>query len=221
MFKINKKFLAVAILVVAAMLTFFYIINYSVMKKGDGLIYNGIDDFPIFPVALVLGAKVYNDGRMSDMFKDRVDTALLLYKARRIKKILISGDHGGKNYDEVSTAKNYLLDNDVLPEDIFLDHAGFDTYDSIYRARDIFQASELLIVTQNFHLPRAIYIAKNLGLDAYGISADLHQYQGIEKSRLREKFACIKAWLEIALKSNPRFLGEEISILGDGRKSWD
>lgn len=170
---------------------------------------------------MVLGAKVYAGGRMSDMLKDRADTALEIYQAGKAKKILVSGDHGREEYDEVNAVKNYLLDKGVPAEDIFLDHAGFDTYDSMYRARDVFQIRSLIISTQDFHLPRAVYIAKSLGIEAYGISADKHIYGNTAAVQAREILARDKAWLDVALGSKPKFLGSAIPIAGDGRASWD
>ncbi|MDD4358685.1 MAG: ElyC/SanA/YdcF family protein, partial [Candidatus Pacebacteria bacterium] len=116
-----------------------------------------ISDLEESQVALVLGARVYND-RASDIFKDRLDSAIELYAQKKAKKILVSGDHGTKSYDEVNIAKSYLLSNNIKEEDIFLDHAGFDTYDSLYRAKEVFQINNAIIISQSFHLPRALYI---------------------------------------------------------------
>jgi SanA protein len=107
---------------------------------------------------IVLGAGLGEDGTMSDFFKDRLLTALELYRNKTVMRLLISGDHGSKNYNEVDAAKDFLLQNGVAPNDIFLDHAGFDTYDSMYRAKEIFGITEAIVVSQAFHLPRAIYI---------------------------------------------------------------
>lgn len=173
------------------------------------------------PAVLVLGAAVYQDDKISDVFADRLDTAIDIYQAGLVKKIIISGDHGKSGYDEVSVAKNYLLEKNIPAEDIFLDHAGFDTFDSVYRAKNIFQAESLLIVTQNFHLARALYIANRINLDAWGCRADRRFYQNIEYMKNREKLAKVKAWLDINLKSKPRFLGSLINLNGDGRETWD
>ncbi len=171
--------------------------------------------------ALILGARVYDSGRMSPIFRDRVDTAFALYQAKRVEKLLVSGDHGQLDYDEVNAAREYLLERGVLEKDIFLDHAGFDTYDSVYRAKEIFGATSLMIVTQNFHLPRALYIADRLGIKACGQSADLQSYAGAERMETREIFARLKAFLNVKFKSKPRFLGERIDLNSDGRISWD
>ena len=111
---------------------------FAVQKTGGKFIY-GADSVPEKQVILILGAKVHENGQMSDMFRDRVGTAIALYESKKAGKILVSGDHGQKNYDEVNAAREYLLQHGVKGEDIFLDHAGFDTYDSVYRAKKIFQ----------------------------------------------------------------------------------
>ncbi len=174
-----------------------------------------------YQTGIILGAKVYPDGGLSDMTKDRSDTAIELYQQKKVSKLLVSGDHGRKNYDEVNSIKNYLLKNGIPEKDIFLDHAGFDTYDSLYRARGIFQVDSVVIITQNFHLPRSLFLAQKLGLNAIGVRADRHQYYGIELSELREKIAVIKAWSDILFHAKPKFLGEKIPITGDNKKSWD
>jgi len=196
------------------------VINFSVQKGSENLIYDA-DNVPQKEVALVLGARVYEDGRMSDMFQDRVDVAIGLYNSGKVEKILVSGDHGQENYDEVNAAKNYILQQGIPGEDVFLDHAGFDTYDSMYRARDIFQVGSMIVVTQEYHLPRALYIAEKLGVDVVGVRADLHTYGGESYRNFREEFAVVKAWLDIVLKSKPIFLGEPIPISGEGFASWD
>ncbi|MFZ2190004.1 MAG: ElyC/SanA/YdcF family protein [Candidatus Magasanikiibacteriota bacterium] len=171
--------------------------------------------------ALVLGAKVNSNGSLSAILGDRAKTALELYQNKKVKKILVSGDHGTTEYDEVNALKQYFLDNGVPGEDIFLDHAGFDTYDSIYRARDIFQVESLIIITQRFHLSRAVYIAEKLGLNVKGFSADKQAYRDEIRLEIRESLARIKAYFSILFNTKPKFLGEVIPITGDSHLSWD
>ncbi len=197
------------------------LVSYRVQSKYSDLTSFEIGDVPNAEAAIVLGARVYGDERLSDVYRDRVQTALELYLSGKVRKILVSGDHGRKDYDEVNAAKSYLLEQGVPGEDIFLDHAGFDTYDSMYRARDVFLADELIVVTQSFHLPRAVYVARELGLEAHGVSADRHEYLNAGRNEAREALARIKAWLDVAFKSKPKFLGESVPISGDGRLSWD
>ncbi|MCK9393413.1 MAG: ElyC/SanA/YdcF family protein [Candidatus Paceibacterota bacterium] len=195
--------------------------NYIVNKESGGLIYQDINQIPNAQVVLILGASVKPNKEMSDIFRDRVDTAIKLYENKKVLKIIISGDHGKKYYDEVEAAKKYLLEKGIPPDDIFLDHAGFDTYDSLYRAKYIFDVKSIIVVTQNFHLPRAMFIAKKLGHNAYGLSADLHSYSGAEKMFIREIFADVKAYLDILLDEKPQFLGPKINLNESGLKSWE
>ncbi len=198
------------------------LINSHIHKKSNAYIFSDdIDKVPKTQVALILGAKVSHDGVMSPMLHDRVTTALELYKKGKVERFLVSADHGRKNYDEVNPIKEYLLKKDIPAEDIFLDHAGFDTYDSLFRAKYIFQIQSLTVVTQNFHLPRAIYLGRSLGIDTYGVSADRQFYGGIEYNKSRETIAGVKAFFNICFRAKPKYLGEPIPITEDSRKSWD
>lgn len=203
-------------------LTLFFLIFLGInilMLDYSREIYN-LAEIQKTEVGLVLGAKVHGKN-LSHIFKDRLDAALELYNNKKINKILVSGDHGTKNYDEVNAAKEYLLSKGVKGEDIFLDHAGFDTYDSIYRAKEVFGINDVIIISQNFHLARALYIAFNLGINAQGFGADLHKYISEERNNLREFFARIKAFYDVRFNSLPKFLGPKIDIYGDGKQSWD
>jgi len=166
--------------------------------------------------AIVPGAYVYPDG-----LADRVSTAVDLYIQGKVEKILLTGDHGRSSYDEVNSMRKYAEARGVPTRDIFMDHAGFSTYDSMYRAREVFRVNSAVIVTQDFHLPRAVYTARRLGLQAVGISADRYVYAGTEIYHLREIPARVKAFLQITAGSKPRFLGPAISITGDGRDTRD
>lgn len=200
------------------LLSVIYLIIYLSTKNK---IYEEVSDIPKSQTVLVLGARVYSNGALSDILRDRLDTAIEIYKAGKADKVLVSGDHGRAEYDEVNAMKDYLLKKGVASKNIFLDHAGFDTYDSIYRAQYIFEVESLIISTQKFHLPRSIYIANRLGVEANGIVADKHIYIAEVKFYLREKLAQVKAFLELFIKAKPKFLGEKIPITGDSKKSWD
>ena len=184
-------------------------------------IYREVNRVPEAYTALVLGAKVYNSGNPSAVLKDRLDSALELYKAGKIKRFLLSGDHGQKRYDEVNNMKKYLERNGVTQAAIFLDHAGFDTYDSVVRAKKIFQVKDVIIVTQAFHLPRSVFIARRNGLKAYGLVADKRPYITIRQMQIRELLANVKAMGNVLFQSQPRYLGKTIPITGDSRKSYD
>lgn len=170
---------------------------------------------------IVLGALVFPDGRVSDMVADRLETAYELYAAGKAGKILITGDHGQVEYDEVNTMRRFLEGKGVPSRDIFMDHAGFDTYDSMYRARDVFRVKSAIVVTQRFHLPRAVYIAGQMGLEAQGVVADKQVYRGAWYYDLRETAARIKAFGEVLAGRKPVFLGPVIPITGDGRETHD
>lgn len=183
--------------------------------------YSKIENVPQKQTAILLGALVYQNGGLSDITKDRALTAVDLYNNKKVEKILVSGDHGRKKYDEVNTIKDFLLEQGIPAEDIFMDHAGFDTYDSIYRARNIFEVESATIVTQKFHLPRSLYIADKLRLEAVGIQADRHKYRSMARIWIRERLATFKAVLNIWLHSQPKFLGDKIPITGNSQVSWD
>lgn len=188
------------------------LLNLNTETKSLSYIYTDINKIPPCQTVLVLGASVYKNSIMSDMLKDRSDTAIELYKSGKAQKILVSGDNRAKNYNEAVTVNNYLLKQGIPEKDIILDYAGFDTYDSLYRARDIFKVKSLIISTQKFHLPRAIFIARGLGIESYGITADKHQYKNIEFNIGRELLATIKAYFDVYFEAKPAFLGEPIPI---------
>ncbi len=165
---------------------------------------------------LILGAGVRKDGTPSHMLEDRLKTGIALYQAGLAPKLLMSGDHGREDYDEVNTMRAYALEAGVPSEDIFMDHAGFSTYESLYRARDVFQCRSVLIVTQEYHLYRALYVAESLGLTAGGVSADLRPYAGQWMREVREVVARGKDFWYTVFKPLPKYLGEAIPITGSG-----
>lgn len=169
---------------------------------------------------VVLGAGIRNNNP-SPMLEDRLLTAIELYNKGIAPKILVSGDHEYNDYDEVNVMKNYLKDNGVPSEDIFMDHAGLSSYDSIYRAKKIFKANKVIIVTQKYHLYRSLYIAKSIDLNAYGVSASKREYINQTKRDIREIAARIKDFFKCIIKPEPSYLGEVISIKGNGDRTND
>jgi len=165
---------------------------------------------------LVLGAGVWQDDTPSPMLKDRLEEGLRLYKEGVAPKLLVSGDHGMPHYDEVNVMKKYLAAAGVPSRDVFMDHAGFTTYDSMYRARDIFGVKKLIVVTQEYHMYRSLYICERLGLEAYGSNAYPHVYSGARYRTVREWLAREKAILSCIFKPAPRYLGPFLDIHGDG-----
>ncbi|HUT33503.1 MAG TPA: ElyC/SanA/YdcF family protein [Planctomycetota bacterium] len=179
-------------------------------------------ELPACQVAIVLGAGVRPDGSLSAMLEDRVATGVELYPAGKVRKLLLSGDHGRMTYDEANAMRRRVLAAGLPPEDVFLDHAGFSTYETMYRARDVFQVTDAIVVTQGFHLARSVYTARRLGLDAWGCEADKRPYATATRSIVREWLARCKAVVELHLtRPRPHFLGPAIPIAGDGRASWD
>ena len=164
---------------------------------------------------LILGAGVRN-GSPTPMLRDRLITGISLYKSGAAPKIIMSGDHGREDYDEVNVMKSYAVENGVPDGDVFMDHAGFSTYDSVYRAKAVFEADSIIIVTQKYHLYRALYIAERLGVNAVGVSADLDDYSGQLKRDLRVLAAGDKDFFSCLLKPEPKYLGEKIPVSGDG-----
>src|SRR4051794_12504006 len=176
---------------------------------------------PHAQAALVLGAYVQPDGRPSAMLEDRLRAAAALYRDGRVDRVLASGDHGRPDYDEVNAMRRELVRLGVPDRDVFTDHAGFATLDSVVRARRVFGVHSAIVVTQAFHLPRALWLARQAGLMAYGLAAgrgDAYGSQGAF-SRVREVLARTKAVADVATGAQPRFLGPRIDIAGDARAS--
>lgn len=170
---------------------------------------------------LVLGCGVRDDGTPSDMLRDRLDRSIELYFSGVAPKLLMSGDHGRVQYDEVNIMKQYAIDKGVSSEDIFMDHAGFSTYESVYRAKEIFCADNIVIVTQEYHLYRALYLAKSFGLEAHGVSSDYYIYQGQRMREAREILARNKDFFTAIFKPYPTYLGEAIPVNGNGNLTND
>ncbi|MGN0666370.1 MAG: vancomycin high temperature exclusion protein [Huintestinicola sp.] len=164
---------------------------------------------------IVLGCRV-NDTTPSPMLKDRLKRGIELYNLGAAPKLLMSGDHGKKDYDEVNAMKQYAIDCGVPSEDIFMDHAGFSTYETMYRARDVFKAEKVIIITQSYHLYRCIYIAEKLGLEAYGVESDLQTYIRQPVYDAREILARDKDFVKVIFKPEPTYLGDVIPISGNG-----
>lgn len=217
----SRKFHAFVLLSTITVVFAFVITNKYVVLKTKSFIYREIKTVPKAYTGIVLGAYVHKSGNLSLTLRDRVDKALELYKSGKIKRFLLSGDHGTKTYDEVNSMKEYLLERNVPTEDIFLDHAGFNTYNSMVRAAKIFGVDKAVVITQAFHLPRAVFIARNQNIEAYGFMADKRKYPAHLRNHVREFLARIKSFVEVKLNVSPKYLGEKIPIKGDSRKSYD
>ncbi len=165
---------------------------------------------------LVLGCRVYEDGTPSHMLEDRLLQGIALYEAGTAPKLLMSGDHGQREYDEVNAMKQFAVEKGIASSDVFMDHAGFSTYESLYRAKEVFGVKKVIIVTQEYHLHRALYIARQLGLEAYGVASDPRGYAGQIMRDVREILARDKDFLNTLFWPKPTYLGEKIPISGNG-----
>ena len=170
---------------------------------------------------IVLGCFVHENGSPSHMLEDRLKRGVALYKLDAAPKLLMSGDHGTIEYDEVDAMKRYAVNAGIPSEDVFMDHAGFSTYETIYRAKAVFGAKKVIIVTQKYHLYRALHVAQKLGLDAYGVDADYRQYVGQTSREIREILARFKDFWMAIFQPEPTFLGEMIPISGSGELTHD
>jgi len=195
--------------------------NAYVLIGADGEATANVADVPHAQVAIVPGALVDPNGSMSTMLADRVRGAAALWHAGKVDKVLVSGDHHTWVYDEPDTMRKALVRDGVPPRDVFEDHAGFDTWATMVRARSIFGVRSAVVVTQGFHMPRALFLAGQAGIDATGLTSDLHPY-GIQgaKSDVREVLSRVKAVADVALDT-PAMAGPKIPIeTADGRESW-
>ena len=190
-------------------------INGYIIKKTKDRIVNNIENISDFDCILVLGAGIRGN-EPSPMLEDRLNTAIQLYEKGVAPKIIMSGDHGTKDYDEVNIMKEYAISKGVPSEDIFMDHAGFSTYDSVYRAKEIFQVKKIVIVTQKYHLYRALYIAKKQDIEAYGVASNPRRYAGQKMRDIRELIARDKDFFKCLFKFKSKYLGEVIPVSGNG-----
>ena len=202
----------IVLIILLILLINFYVKNSTknqIIEKDDYSTLKNID------CIIILGAGIWGD-KPSPMLEDRLKEGILLYNNEVSDKIIMSGDHGREEYDEVNTMKKYAIENGIPSENIFMDHAGFSSYESIYRAKEIFNAKKVVIVTQKYHLYRALYIANQLGLEAYGVGADPRQYVGAIYREAREILARNKDFIKCIFKPEPTYLGDTIPVSGNG-----
>lgn len=214
----NIKYLFILIiLIITIILIFIIFINFYVINstKNNILEKEKISEKENFDCILILGAGIWGNNP-SPMLEDRLIQGISLYKEGIAPKIIMSGDHGKEEYNEVQVMKDYAIKEGVPSEDIFMDHAGFSSYDSIYRAKEIFGTKKILIITQQYHLYRALHIAKKLELEAYGVASNLREYPNQLFREIREIFARNKDFVKCYFKPEPTFLGEKIPITENG-----
>lgn len=217
MSKITKRIMIGIMIVLLLILIIALTINFIVIgqTKNRILTEEQAKELQDVDCILILGAGIWGE-KPSPMLEDRLLEGIDLYKNNVSNKIIMSGDHGTKEYDEVNVMKSFAIDRDVKSEDIFMDHAGFSTYESLYRAKEIFQAKKIVIVTQKYHMYRALYIAKQLGIEAYGVNSDPREYGGQSIRELREIIARDKDCIKCIFKPEPTFLGDTIPVNGNG-----
>lgn len=223
----KKKSLLIKIIVTAAVIwavcvgVVFGVNGYVRAKSSKRIITSEeASELSDIDCVLVLGCGVHGD-TPSHMLEDRLLTALEVYETGVTKKLLMTGDHGKENYDEVNVMKSFAMEKGVSDSDVFMDHAGFSTYDSLYRSDYIFGCKKIIIVTQGYHLYRALYIADKLGIDAYGVSSDIRTYGKAVYREVREILARDKDFVKCILKPKSIYLGEKIPIYGDGKLTND
>ncbi len=210
--KLIKIFFWILVLIIAIIVS----INIYVISFSKNWYYNDVEKLPKLNIWLVLWASVKWNKEPSDILKDRLIVASEAYKKTKIKRIIVSWDNWKHTYNEPLAMQKFLIENGVKEEDIYLDYAWFDTYDSLYRAKEIFWVKSLVIFTQDFHLKRAIYISRKLQIDTYWMETNLHDYINSNFNFVREIFARVKAFLEIEIfKPKPKYLWEKIEIISD------
>lgn len=214
--KINRMIKIMIIGIIILMIAIFslniYVVNNTkneIVKEENVSNIEGVD------CILILGAGIWGD-KPSPMLEDRLKEGIVLYKQGTTKKIIMSGDHSREDYDEVKIMKEYAESEGVPSEDIFMDHAGFSSYDSVYRAKEIFGVQKMIIVTQRYHLYRSLYIAKKLGIEVYGIESNLRIYPGQVFREIREILARDKDYFKCIMKPEASIMGEKISLDGSG-----
>ena len=203
--------------IIVIILLFIFVVNlYVIISSKNQILRDDNTKIENFDCLLVLGAGIINNERPTLMLKDRLDKSIELYKKGIVPKIIMSGDHSSENHNEVIIMKNYAIERGIPSKDIFMDHAGFCTYDSIYRAKEIFGVKNMIIVTQKYHLYRSIYIANFLGIKSYGIKSDARIYTKMPYHLVREMLARCKNFFKCVFRMKPKYLGEKISLKQSG-----
>ncbi|MBU0981728.1 YdcF family protein [Patescibacteria group bacterium] len=206
-----KKVLA--LIVVCALVAFTYSIVPKINKKSvQDQIYTSVEDVPAKPTAVIFGEKVYVDDRMSDVLQDRVDTAIELYKTGKIDRIFVTGQLE-ETYDEVTVVKDTLVLKGIPERIIILDYSGFGTYDSLFRAKYVYGYESMILISQDFHLPRALYIANRLEIDAVGLKTTGGNYFYSQSYTINENIRLFKSMLDVLTKKQPASMEKKMTIL--------
>jgi SanA protein len=211
--KFKKVYIPTILILIILSLVSILWANSTINKQTESRIYSDTDSIPENNVGLLLGtSKFLRNGNSNQYFENRISATIQLYKAGKIKNVVISGDNSKKDYNEPEDMKNELIKRGIPEDRIYLDFAGFRTYDSVFRMKEIFGQDRFTIISQEFHNQRAVYIASALKLNAIGFNAkDLNAYNGF-KTKIREKFARVKMFIDLIFEKKPKFLGDKIEI---------
>lgn len=212
--KKTKRILVAFLYLLILGVTAIFVLNAYISKTTSSKIYRDLSNLPAAHTGIILGASVHSSGRLSPVLQDRVDTGLELYRKGKVERLLLSGDNRSQDYDEVSAMRNYLLDRGVPAEHIYIDPAGLNTYDSMYRSKEIFQVPSAIVVTQPFHLPRTLFIAQHLGLDYSGFPATPRQYKTELNLLNREKLANVKVMFDMLFRPRPNPNDPKVPVTG-------
>jgi SanA protein len=213
MIKFLKKHLKKLIYLSVFGIIIIFGINLYVKSVTKSLIYTSKNELPKTNVGIIFGAGI-NGNNPSKYLKDRLDAGIELFHSKKINKILLSGDNGSNAHDELTVMKTYCFEKGVDTTKIYIDYAGFDSYSTMYRAKNIFKIDKAILITQEYHLNRAIYIGNNLGIESIGFSANEGEYRNYNYVRFREYFSICKSIIDVIRKREPHFLGTEVDING-------
>lgn len=217
--KIKKLFLTSIILFLIT-IVIIRVTNNIVKSKTENVIYTQINDVPKTKVAIIFGAGINRD-KPSRYLKDRLDAGIALYKNNKVDKILLSGDNGRDEHDELTVMKLYCYKNGVDTNKIYVDYAGFDSYSTMYRAKHIFKVDTAILVSQKYHLNRCVYLGNQLGVKSYGYSANRGVYQGYRYYSFREKLSITKSVFDIMRNRKPKYLGKTVDVNGASNYTKD
>ena len=188
-------------------------INFYVKYNSNKLCFKNINNLPETEVAIVFGAGINGDVP-SKYLKDRLDAGILLYKNKKVQKLLLSGDNGSDEHDEIVVMKKYCYKNGVDTTKIYVDYAGFDTYSTMIRAKKVFYVKKAILISQNYHLDRAVYLGNALGVESLGFIADNGEYNMQKLNKFRELLATVKSVIDVNRNRKPIFLGPKVDING-------
>ena len=215
LFLVGIIFLLLVILGILTLAINVYMINYS----KEYIVTEEQLEEKTFDCIVVLGASVKSNGTPSSMLEDRLNEAIVLYNMGVSSRLLMSGDHTTDDYDEVNTMKNYAISKNIPSENIYLDHSGYNTYDSMYRLKNTFEINKTVVVTQDYHLYRAIYLAREMGIEAYGVASNPREYQDQFKRDIREILARVKDFFKVKFYPEATVSGDEVSVFRSGNET--